>query len=282
MQDSLIFAAGWKSKPMVAQGVVNHMREFLVGLARIAPWDPPFDVSGSTKRQAYMPIAEDLSDFDEIVLGAMDDKNVRFFSESEPDTMRIRADSKTVFGMNATFSDYPQKTLKKNVVRIGFREGSSDGSCNSGVTIQVPFYAPYTEENGIWAMSKELEQPEAVFEFLIDFFDPYLCSVYSSAFNLEVMEWGVDINSPIGWRSYVRNPDVVKALAHDPRVRNWRSGILIEIGDSPVVFKDKKGRERALLGATEIRDKLRAAGATDWMAGSEHYMPTKGQGQVLS
>lgn len=266
MQDSLIFAASWKSKPMVAQEVIDHMRSFLVGLARISPWEPPFDVSGSTMRQAHMPIAEDLSNFDEVVLKAMDNKEVRFFSEIEPDTMRIRPDSKTVFGMHATFSDYPQKKLKKNVVSIGFREGSSDGSCNSVLTIQVPNYTPYTEENGLWAMSKDLEQPEAIFDYLIDFFDPYFCSVYSSAFKSEVTQWGIDINSPIGWRSYVRSPKVITALDGDPRVSRYGDGVLIEIGDTPLVFKDSHARKGALSSALEVRDKLREAGATDWMA----------------
>ncbi len=268
MQDKLVFSAGWKSRPMVAQEVVDQMRKFLVGLARVSPWEPPFDVSGSTMRQAYMPIAEDLSDFDEVVLKAMDDKEVRFFSESEPETMRIRPDSKTVFGMHASFSDYPQKKLEKTLVAVEIGMGSSDCSSNGGVSIQVPFYAPYTEENGMWAMSKELEQPEAVFDYLIDFFDPYFCSIYSSVFKSEVTDWGVDINSPIGWRSYVRNPAVIAALRGDIRVSDYREGVLIEIGDTPLVFKDPHAREEALTAAIEIRDKLREAGATDWMEGA--------------
>lgn len=74
------------------------MREFLVGLERVSPWWPPFDVSGKSKKQLHMPIAEDLSDFEEVVIEALNDKEVRFFSEAEPETMRIRRDSRTVFG----------------------------------------------------------------------------------------------------------------------------------------------------------------------------------------
>lgn len=109
MQDSLVFNAGWKSEAMVAQEVIDSMREFLVGLTRISPWAAPFDVSGSTARLSHMPIADDLSDFDELVLKAMGDPEVRFYSKNEPDTVQIRLDSKTVFGMHARFSDYPQK-----------------------------------------------------------------------------------------------------------------------------------------------------------------------------
>lgn len=266
MQDFLVFSAVWKSKPMSAQEVASTMREFLVELARISPWQAPFDVSGRSKKLAHLPIAEDFSDFDAIVFKAMDNKEVRFFSEADPDTMRLRPDSKSVFGMRATFSDYPQKKQKKSMVQVEVGMGSSDGSCNSGVNICVPLYTPYTEENGAWAMSKELEQPEAVFECLIDFFDPYFCSVYSSAFKLDVAEWGLDINSPIGWRSYVRSPKVIAALRGVSQVSDYREGVLIEIGDTPLVFKDSQARKGALSLAIEMRDKLRAAEATDWMA----------------
>jgi len=269
MQDNLVFSAAWKSSSMTAQEVVELLRDFLAGLARVSPWKPPFDVSGSTMRQAYMPIAKDLSDFDELVLKAMDNKEVRFFSDSDPDTMRIKPDSRSVFGMHAKFSDYLQKKLKKNAVEVDIGMGSSDGSCNSGVSVQVPFYTPYIEENGVWAMSKELGQPEAIFDFLIDFFNPYFCSVYSSAFHLDVTEWGEDINCPIGWLSYVRNPKAIAALEGDPRVDSYLDGILIKLGDSPLIFKDSHARENACEAAIEIRDKLRAAGATDWMAGAE-------------
>lgn len=265
MQDNLVFSAAWKSRPMTAQEVVDLMRDFLVGLARVSPWEPPFDVSGVTMRQAHMTIAEDLSDFNELVLKAIDNKEVRFFSDSEPDATCIKPDSKSVFGMHATFSDYPQKKLKKYAVTVDIGMGSSDGSCNSGVSIQVPFYTPYIEENGIWAMSKELEQPQAIFEYLIEVFDPYFCSISSSAFLLDVTEWGVDINSPIGWLSYVRSPKAIAALADDPRCSNYKGGILIKLGSDVTVFEDPSAREAAI----EIRDKLRAAGATNWMEGAE-------------
>ena len=253
---------------MVAQEVVDAMREFLVGLARVSPWGPPFDATGSTYRQAHMPIAEDLSDFDEVALKAMDNKEVRFFSASEPGTMRIRPDSRTVFGMDATFSDYPQKKLKKHAVTVSIGMGSSDGSCSSGVNIGVPFYRPYTEENGVWAV-KELEQPQAVFEYLMDFFDPYSCAIYSTEFLDSITaQWGEgDIRLRIGWMSYTRNPKVRAALAGDPRARDYRGGILLELGDSVDAFDDPAVRNVAI----EIRDKLRAAEATDWMEGADGH-----------
>lgn len=265
MQDNLVFSAGWKSKPMTAQEVIDSMREFLVGLMRISPWTAPFDVSGSTAGLSHMPIADDLSDFEELVLKAMGDPGVRFYSESEPDTMLIRPDSKTVFGMQARFSDYPQKKLKNSSVTIDIGMGSSNGSGISGLDIKVPFYAPYIEENGAWAMSEGLQQPEAIFDYIINHYGPCFCSIYSSKFLLEVTEWGKDINSPIGCLSYVRSPKVVDALRGDRYVREYRDGVLIELGNGPVVFKDTQARAEAKIGAVEIRDKLRRANATNWM-----------------
>lgn len=143
--------------------------------------------------------------------------------------------------------------------------GPSDGSCDSGLTINVPFYAPYIEENGAWAMSDGLKQPEAIFEYMIDYYRPCFCSIYSSKFLLEVTEWGKDINSPIGWLSYVRSPKVVDALRSDTHVRDYRDGVLVELGNSPVLFKDAQARAKAKMVAVEIRDKLRRANATNWM-----------------
>ena len=266
MQDKLTFSAAWKGQPMVAQEVVDAMREFLVGLARVSPWGPPFDATGSTYRQAHMPIAEDLSDFDEVALKAMDNKEVRFFSASEPGTMRIRPDSRTVFGMDATFSDYPQKKLKKHAVTISIGLGSSDGSCGGGVGIGVPFYTPFTEENGKWGVGK---QPLAVFDYLMGFFDPFCCAVYSTEFLDSIRaKWGEgDDGLLLGWMSYTRNPKVRAALAGDPRARDYRGGILLELGDSVDAFDDPAVRNVAI----EIRDKLRAAGATDWMEGADGH-----------
>ena len=266
MQDYLIFNASWNGRPMVAKEVVELMREFLRALSRISSWEPPFDVSGSSMRLMHMPIKEDLSDFDEIVFKAMDDKKVRFFSDNRPDEMRIRPDSRTVYGMRATFSDYPQRTSKRNIVTVSIRAGSSDNSFGSGIHIKIPSYKPYIEENGIWAISDELEQPEAIFELLLDFCDPYMCTICSQEFLSDITDREIDINSPIGWMSYSRNPKIITALKDDPRASDFKGGILIKLGDNVSVFEDSMARKAAI----EIRDKLRAADATNWMEGAEH------------
>lgn len=269
MQDELVFSAAWNGRPMTAHDVINLMKDFLVGLARISPWEPPFDVSGSTMKVAHMIIKEDLSDFDEVVLKAMDDKEVRFFSKTEPETMRIRQDSQTIFGVGAVFSDYPIKRLKKNTVRIEFHIGSSDNSIASGVSINVPFYKPFIEKNGIWAMEEELEQPQAIFNYLLEFFDPYLCSIYSLSFLSEITEWGIDINSPIGWMSYSRNPKVINVLKTNKLAQPYGRGYLLKLGENVHVFDDPESKAEAI----KIRDELRDQSATDWLDGAKDNPP---------
>lgn len=268
MQDHLVFDAAWKSSPMIAKEVIECSREFLHGLARVSPWDVPIDVSGSTAGRRHIAIQNDFSDFEELVLRAMDDPNIRYFSESDPDAIRIKSDSTSVFGMRATFSDYPQRTKKKDAITVEVGMGSSDQSCNSGATIRVPLYAPYVEENGVWGTSEDQDLPSAVFDYLVQFFDPFLCSVYSSEFMSEVTEWGVDLNSPLGWMSFVRSPAAIAALIDDPRIDSHRDGILIRLGEGPQMFKDSEARTFAKQAAIEVRDKLRSADATDWMKGA--------------
>ena len=215
-----------------------------------------------------MPIAEDLSDFDEVVLYAMDDPEVRFFSDSEPDTMRIKPNSRSVFGMSALFSNHPQKKLKKHAVMVNIGMGSSDGSVGSGVRIKIPYYMPNVEENGEWAM-REAGQPQAVFEYLIDFFDPYLCEVYPLDFATSITEWGIDGNLNIGLYSYSKNPKVRALLGSDPHVSDYRDGILLTLGDNVDVFRDPDTRNTAI----GIRDKCRAAKVTRWTEGAESFIP---------
>ena len=178
MRDELVFGAGWRGRPMAAQEAANAMREFLVGLARISSWEPPCDVSGSTKRPAPLAIAEDLSDFDDAVLKAI---TAASFRASEAETGNVAPCAETAFGWCARFSDAPQRKTEEHTISIDIRLGASDRFGDSGIAIRVPSYKSYVEENGIWVMD-ELEHPQAIFEYLMDFLDPYCCAIHSTGF----------------------------------------------------------------------------------------------------
>ncbi len=265
MDDKLIFSAGWAGGPLTAQEAAAVMRTVLERLEHVSPWGRQIDVSGLTAKQSHLRIAEDFSDFEAKVFAAMQNKDVRYFSEAQPAEKAIVPDSKSVFGFHATFSDYPAKTAKTKAVTVEMITGSSDGSCPSGVTISVPRYYPVDEENAVWSSLEPKNVPRAVFDLLMDQFDPLFCSVHASSFKNELCEWGKDINSPIGIFNYVAAPKVVAALASLPDVRRLRNGIIFQLAQSPIAFADPVERDRLMQDAAVVRDLLRAANATDWM-----------------
>jgi len=73
----------------------------------------------------------------------------------------------------------------------------------------------------------------------------------------------------LGWLSYTKNSKVCSVLDDDPRACKYKDGILVELGDHVSVFENSATKEAAI----EIRDKLRAAGATNWMEGAEGKFP---------
>ena len=265
MRDELVFGAGWRGRPMAAQEAANAMREFLVGLARISSWEPPCDVSGSTKRPAPLAIAEDLSDFDDAVLKAM---AAASFRASEAETGNVAPCAETAFGWCARFSDAPQRKTEEHTISIDIRLGASDRFGDSGIAIRVPSYKSYVEENGIWVMD-ELEHPQAVFEYLMDFLDPYCCAIHSTGFldGISVQRSEGMGGLLLGPMSYTRSAKVRAALAGDSRVSEYRGGLLLMLNDRVDCFHDPAFRESAI----EIRDKLRAAEATDWMEGADGH-----------
>jgi hypothetical protein len=270
MRDEIFFAASWPTGPLCARDVSDILRNFFQGFSRISPWDMPFDVSGTTAKQAYLELSEDYSDFEEVVFRAMDNKEVRFFSETNPDTMRLMPDSKTVYGFSCVFSDYSQRNTKKDAITINADLGADKANSLSSLVIHIPNYLP-GQNNMAWSMS-EVEQPQAIFDFLIDSLGAYTCYLSSNSFRSSVLDRSID-RYALGWASYTKNPKVVAALKDDPRVTEYKDGILVKLGNNVSVFEDEDAHKAAI----EIRDKLRAAGATDWMAGAEQFMPTKGQ-----
>lgn len=265
MDDRLILSAGWAGEPLNAQEAAAVMRTVLERLENVSPWCRPLDVSGLTAKQSHLRIAEDFSDFETEVFKAMQNKNVRYFSEKQPAEKAILPDSKSVFGFHATFSNYPLQTTKTKAVTVEMIMGSSDGSCPSGVTISVPKFYPADAENAVWSSLDPKNVARAVFDLFLDQFDPRFCSVHSSSFKNELCEWGKDINSPIGIFNYVAAPKVVAALASLPDVRRFRNGIIFQLAQSPAAFANPAERDRLMKDAAVVRDLLRAANATDWM-----------------
>lgn len=242
---------------MEAREVIKSMKSFFERLAKISPWEMPFDVSGTTARQSYLPIKEDFSDFDEVLYQAMDNKDVRYFSESDPDDMRIRPDSKSVYGMSATFSDYLRKKNNKKIVTIRFDMGPMCIPSYSSIVINVPLYMP-GEINESWSRM-DAEIPQAIFDYMIDFSDSDICGLSSYFFDKEIKDSKID-KFPLGWLSYTTNENVARVLTNDPCVCEYKRGILIKLGNSVSVFNDPVAKENAV----RIKNILRENNLTDW------------------
>ena len=106
---------------MAASQALDQARKFLLGLETVSPWRRPFDVSGITAKCGNLPIREDFSDFDEVVMKALGSyKNIRYRNANDPDDWRLTMDAKSPQGFTTTFSDYVQKRSheKSTVVSI--------------------------------------------------------------------------------------------------------------------------------------------------------------------
>lgn len=255
MDEKLVFDVAWYDEPMEAQEAVSLMRRFFHRLQVISPWCMPFDISGSTARLSHLAFREDYSDFEELTYRCMVDPELRYFSKSHPDEKRFLPDSTTPLGFRAFFSDYPQRNGLKDAVKIVFHVGGDKPNFVNTLLINIP---KYQTENASWTCS-ELEIPDAIFEFLIDFFAADTCNLATREFQNDFVNRKTD-RFHIGWMTYTTNKQAADALKDDPRCRPYGDGVIIRLGDGPHVLKDPQARAAAL----EIRDKLIKADAARW------------------
>ena len=69
--DSLGFGASAQGGQVTARQSLELAKRFLLGLEAVSPWRRPFDVSGMTAQTGNLPIAKDLSDFDDVGMRAL-------------------------------------------------------------------------------------------------------------------------------------------------------------------------------------------------------------------
>jgi hypothetical protein len=101
--DELIIQASGFGPGMTARQSIQRTKKILLDLETISPWRRPFVVSGSTKETRDMPIAADLSDFDEVVMRALKSRvDVRYYNENDPDNWKLTPDSLSPYGFGAT------------------------------------------------------------------------------------------------------------------------------------------------------------------------------------
>ncbi len=256
--DCLVFQATGFGECLTAQQAIDRARKFLLGLEAVSPWRRPFDVSGITVKHANLRIAEDLSDFDQVVMRALSSyTDVKYTNPGKPENWHLTSSSLSPYGFRTSFSDYIQRKKQSQRVDVSLKSsGSTKAMAHFVSVITIRKFLP-GEVNERWSQA---ENVRTIFDYMIDFFDPINCIVYSH----KLIQGITDINADrflLGWLTYTRNPRFRPQLVGTPRVRDYRDGILIELGDDASVLSDPKNREYL----TEIRDKLRAAGIADWL-----------------
>ncbi|MGG6898841.1 hypothetical protein [Rhizobium sp. BR 315] len=260
--DSMVFQAIGPGPHLTAKQAMERSKDFLIGMEKISPWSRPFDVSGTTAKHGNMPIAEDWSDFEDVVMTAFGDyDDVKYHNEGAPDNWRLTVDSRSPYGFRTTFSDFVQKRKNPETVGISIKTAGNPPRLDfSLVAVDVPSFQP-AERNGNWSKP---ETVHAIFNYLLDFCDPTFCVVYGSDQNLRnrVRVNGALVDGGrLGWLTYFKNPRLQMALSGDPRATEYRGGTLLTLGDNSVAaLTDSKVDEEIL----EIRNKLRVAGVSDW------------------
>jgi hypothetical protein len=260
--DSMVLQAIGPGPQLTARQAVQRSKDFLMGMERISPWSRPFDVSGTTAEHGNMPIAEDWSDFNEVVMKALSDyDDIKYHNEGAPDNWRLTLDSRSPYGFRSTFSDFVQKRKNQEAVGISIQTPGKPPRWDYAlIAIDVPLFQP-TERNRDWSRP---ETVHAIFNYLIDFCDPTFCVVYGSHQNLRnrVRVNGALVDGGrLGWLTYFKNPRLQMALSGDRRAAQYRGGTLLTLGDdSAAALTDPKVDEEIL----EVRQKLRVAGVSDW------------------
>ncbi len=116
----------------------------MLDLEAMSPWRRPFKVSGCTKETGDMPIAADLSDFDEVVMRALrSSTNVRYYNENDPDNWELTPDSDSPYGFGEIFSDVRAEKEYSHSISVSLQGSGLENNISSddGVyVISIPFF----------------------------------------------------------------------------------------------------------------------------------------------
>ena len=254
-KNTLNIGASWFGPSMTAREVLNCLKGFLKGLEAVSPWSRPFDVSGTETYLSYMKIEEDWSNFDTVVLRAMNDKNKKFVKPVDDGDDSISMESISMAGFSACFSDAIQREDDSERVDISFLLGESESFKGSGITMLVRDFES-GQVNSRWSESVIVQN---VFDYFIDFFNPTTCHVCTADNMFDVLDRSIDIYR-LNWMSYTTHSQVRDALSDFPQVSSYKNGVLIKLGDDVSVVSDPSVHPTI----RAMRDRLREVGATNW------------------
>ncbi len=240
---------------MTARQSIQTAKKIMLDLEMISPWRRPFAVSGCTKETGDMPIAADLSDFDEVVMRALQSyADVRYYNENDPDNWKLTLESLSTYGFRETFTNAPSTKEYKNRVDVSLQaSGVRDRvSRDNGIyVVKIPFYE-HDQVNAAWSDPSVVYR---LFDYFIDNYNPIKCAVYGSHQALRIPP---QPNYTIGWLNYTRSPKVAEVFKRTGKAVPYRAGILLKLGDDASVLSDPKIDAEL----TEIGEMLWAPGVT--------------------
>lgn len=240
---------------LTARQTLGRARQFIAGLEAVSPWGRPFDVSGVTAECGNMPIAADLSDFDDVVMTTFGSiRNIKYKNVNDPHDSHLTLDSTSPIGFRVSLSDYIQKKKQDETVSVSLSTPGFPPLIITGAGVEVRAFQP-GEINASWS---EPTTVEAIFDYLIDFCDATYCVVYGSHQASRNRKFSNGNN--LGWLTYFRNQRLQAMLAEDRRARPYRDGTLLKLGDNASMLTDPG----ADIEIQEICQRLLASGVKDW------------------
>jgi hypothetical protein len=254
--DELIIQAFGFGPVMTARQSIQRAKMILCDLEKISPWRRPFNVSGCTAATGDMPIAEDLSDFDEVVMRALQSyDDVHYYNEKEPDNWQLTIDSVSPYGFVETFSNAPTIDKYKNRVSIDIQSSGIKNKIpldDSMYSIEIRAYE-CDNVNAAWSQPGVVY---SIFDYLIDNYNPLGCVVFATS-QLNRIDTS-ESSYNIGWLNYSRDPKVVEIFSSTGKAILYHGGVLLKFGDDISVLSDPKIDEEL----AAIRKTLRSAGVT--------------------
>lgn len=252
--DKLVIQASGFGPALTARQTIHGAKKIILDLETISPWRRPFEVSGCTEETGDMRIAPDLSNFEELVMRALQSyDDVRFYNENDPDNWDLTPNSFSPYGFSETFTNAPSAGEYNRRVGVhlqfsGFLDGKSR---DNGIhVITIPFYGR-EQFNAAWADPIVVTR---LFDYFIDNFNPLKCVVFGS-------EQAVKISKPdrdytLGWLNYTRDPAVAGVFTKTGKAVPYRAGVLLKLGDDVSIVSDPKAEAEMI----EVAQMLSSAG----------------------
>jgi len=254
--DKLNIQASGFGQVLTARQSIARAKRVMLDIEKISPWRRPFSVTGCTESTGNLPIAEDFSNFDEMVMRALQSYDERkYFNEGEPDNFELMPDSTSSLGFRETFYKCSTRDDYESAVSISLQSsGTKNGLSldDSLYIIQIRAFE-HDQVNEQWSNSSLVH---TLFNYFIDTYDPVRCRVYSSYQGLRT-----DTEEPsynMGWLNYTRDPKVAGVFVSTGKSVPYRNGVLLSFGDDASALSDPKVDAELI----EIRSALRSVGVS--------------------